>query len=64
MIYADIGPNAASKGMVMLPLDDDRVEYAQVQHTIQTETESEASKSYNYSLSHVSVCISYHRASG
>ena len=48
MIYADIGPNAASKGIVMLPLDDDRVEYAQVQHTIQAETESEASKSYNY----------------
>lgn len=60
MIYADIGPNAASKGIVMLPLDDDRVEYAQIQHTIQTETphtESEASKSYNYYLSHVSVCI-------
>ena len=39
MIYADIGPNTATKGKVtcMLPLDDDRVEYAQVQYT-QTET--------------------------
>jgi hypothetical protein len=49
MIYAEIGPNTATKGIIMLPLDDDRVEYAQVhvQH-IQTETsntEPEASKS-------------------
>ena len=36
MIYADIGPNTATKGIIMLPLHDDRVEYAQVQHT-QTE---------------------------
>jgi hypothetical protein len=49
MIYADIGPNTATKGIIMVPLHDDRVEYAQVQH-IQTETsntdsEPEASKS-------------------
>ena len=46
MIYVDVGPNTAIKGKVMIPLDDDRVEYAQVQHN-QTETshpESVASK--------------------
>ena len=49
MIYADIGPNTAKKGKIMVPLHDDRVEYAQIQHT-QTETSytelktSEASK--------------------
>ena len=37
MIYADIGPNTATKGIIMLPLHDDRVEYAQVQHA-QTES--------------------------
>ena len=61
MIYADIGPNTATKGKIMLPLYDDRVEYAQVQHN-QTETlhtESEPSK-FNMICSYVhtsSFCL-------
>ena len=43
MIYADIGPNTAKKGKIMVPLHDDRVEYAQIQHT-QTETPYTESK--------------------
>ena len=51
VLYADITPNTATKGNIMVPLHDDslRVEYAQVQHpqTEKSHIETETSKSIN-----------------